>query len=271
MERPVREGTSASRPWIATRMVMNIAMSATASMASAPRRKVKNRLNDRPLAAIVSRREMSGPLDADALLRGSHALGRNAGLLFCRFLQAVSQRLSESVHRRKGTNNDFDAATIQHAQTQVEQTSEDFGVVPRPPAEDGGGIACIPAIGEHDAKLRRRVSGDLGCELCLAGGKHQLCARSIVPVRHAWGSGGQFGGLRFAAGAEKLHRLADDLRDHLRRDGSGTVDGAGAEIEDGGLKAHGGRTAIEYGVDAAVEVGEHVRGGGRAGVAKAIG
>ena len=56
-------------------------------------------------------------------------------------------------------------------------------------------------------------------------------------------------------------------------DGAGAVDhhGSLARIEDGGFDAVRGGTGVENGVDAAVEVVEHVGGGGGAGVAEEVG
>ncbi len=56
-------------------------------------------------------------------------------------------------------------------------------------------------------------------------------------------------------------------------DGAGAVEdhrGLGG-VEDGGFEADGGGAGVEDGVDAAVEVGEDVRGGGGAGVAEEVG
>src|SRR6185312_6097413 len=58
-KRPVSGGTTASRPWIATRMVMNIEISATAAMASAPSAKVKKRLKAGPPVSSLSHRRLT--------------------------------------------------------------------------------------------------------------------------------------------------------------------------------------------------------------------
>ncbi len=56
-------------------------------------------------------------------------------------------------------------------------------------------------------------------------------------------------------------------------DGARTVEDHGAfgGVEDGGFEAEGGGAGVEYGVDAAGQVGEDVGGGGGAGVAEGIG
>ncbi len=190
-------------------------------------------------------------------------------------LEAIADGIGEASGLGQRTQDQGDATVIEGPEAGEEGGGKGFRVIPSSPGLQNGFSGDGPAGWKHDSYHGKRGvrQGVLEGEF-RAFDEHQAGPGSVVANSYAGGWQRLRMWLERGAVGEIDLDLDAGCGGELRGgDGTGAVEEHGGlgGIEDGGFDTDGGGAGVEYGVDAAVEVGEDVGGGCGAGVAEEIG
>lgn len=195
------------------------------------------------------------------------------------FTQPVAHGHADAFGWREGAKDDRTALPVERAQTGVKMLCQLGGIVPAAPGHghtDAG--RRRPADRQHDAYLfPSKSAGGLSKPgfhiLRGAFDKDEPGARRVMAQAHT-GRRQRLArlGFRGQGRAETFYGAASGFANVVGRDCAGAINHHGtlAGIEDRRFDAMLGGTGIEHGIDAAIEILEHVRGGGGTGVAEEV-
>jgi len=205
------------------------------------------------------------------------------------FFEAVAERIAQTAHLRHRANDDRRFCVVEFSQPGKQPLSQNVCISPCSPAKDLRCCACIPAVGQHYADRRVPIAGFVDCcnqralqspavsRDCLflfnAAHQYKPSARCVVAQTNS-GRGKHFTGLaRLWRNIVSNPAYVVEGIEQAVVDSSGPIDHNPifCNFQHGGFDAYAGRAAVEHCVDAAVQIRQHVRRCGWAGVAEAVG
>ena len=192
-------------------------------------------------------------------------------------MEAVADGVGEASGGWERAEDEGGAAIIEGTQAGEKSGGEGVEVSPASPGFDDGRGVDGPCVGDEDSDAMLGVGGEEEqFPVERFGGafdQDKAGAGSVVAQADAGGWERGLGGAVEFGRLEEFDTDAGDLGEALGGDGSGAIEDHGGlgGVEDGGFEADVGGAGVEDGVDAAVKVGEHVGGGGGAGVSEEVG
>ena len=193
-------------------------------------------------------------------------------------MKAVAEGVADAGHLRDGAEDEVRSGVIQLTQAGEEASGERLAIFPRAPRVDQPRTACGPAVWEHhrdwivsrNSILHRFFDG-----IPHRPQQNQPCTRGIVTKPDARRRQTFGRNLSVRRGLVRFDLTTpDDGFEHLRGDSPRPEDRHSAagdtEADHGGFKANRGGASVEHGIDASVEICQHMRGSSWAGVAEAV-